>query len=186
MQLKYFIEYFLNTVKESYEQAKENAAQKRSEKIAKAQQMLERLKPGPRELHSAVLQSEVLRARNIQRSINEEFKKAIKLQESETQKRCENQGMSWINDEQRRLAERQKNTNSYKQELLQTISENQRQKAEQKKQMIREQQTARDNIDSEMRAQIAKEKAIMEKKKAVLRKNALEAMKMVEQRRLSE
>uniref|UniRef100_A0A1A9ZAZ4 Trichohyalin-plectin-homology domain-containing protein n=1 Tax=Glossina pallidipes TaxID=7398 RepID=A0A1A9ZAZ4_GLOPL len=171
-------------VKESYEQAKENAAQKRSEKIAKAQQMLERLKPGPRELHSAVLQSEVLRARNIQRSINEEFKKAIKLQESETQKRCENQGMSWINDEQRRLAERQKNTNSYKQELLQTISENQRQKAEQKKQIIREQQAARDNIDSEMKAQIAKEKAIMEKKKALLRKNALEAMKMVEQRRL--
>ncbi|KAI9589179.1 uncharacterized protein ACN2A1_011125 [Glossina fuscipes fuscipes] len=171
-------------VKESYEQAKENAAQKRSEKIAKAQQMLERLKPGPRNLHSAVLRSEVLRARNIQRNVNEEFKEAVKLQESETQKRCENQGMSWINDEQQRLAERQKNTNSYKQELLQTISENQRRKAERKRQMINEQQTARDNIDSEMKAQIAKEKATMEKKKAFLRKNALEAMKMVEQRRL--
>ncbi|KAI8118892.1 hypothetical protein FF38_11014 [Lucilia cuprina] len=167
-----------------YEQAKENEAQKRKEKIAKAQQIMERLKPGPRELHSAVLQSEVLRARNVQRSINEEFEKVAAKQERETKKMCNEQALSWIGEEQQRLSERQKNTIAYKKELLQTINENQKQRYEQKKQMIKEQQAAREATDLEIKAQIEKEKAIMEKKKEALRKNALEAMKMVEQRRL--
>ncbi|KAM7350722.1 uncharacterized protein ACRADG_009206 [Cochliomyia hominivorax] len=167
-----------------YEQAKENEDQKRREKIAKAQQIMERLKPGPRELHSAVLQSEVLRARNVQRSINEEFEKAIKKQEEENKKKCNEQALNWIGEEQQRLNERQKNTMNYKKELLQTINGNQKQRYEQKKQMIKEQQEARQATDLEIRAQIEKEKAIMEKKKETLRKNALEAMKMVEQRRL--
>uniref|UniRef100_A0A1A9WVN4 Trichohyalin-plectin-homology domain-containing protein n=1 Tax=Glossina brevipalpis TaxID=37001 RepID=A0A1A9WVN4_9MUSC len=173
-------------VKESYEHAKENAAQKRNEKVAKAQQILERLKPGPRELHSAVLQSEVLRAHNIQRNINEEFENAIRTQESETQKLCENQGMFWINDEQQRLAKRQRSTNTYKQGLLKVICDNRRHRAEHKKHTIREQQAFRNSLDLEIKAQIEKEKALMEKKKAALRKNALDAMKMVEQRRLRE
>lgn len=176
--------YFFSA-KESYEQTKENEAQKRREKIAKAQQLIEKLKPGPRELHTAVLQSEVLRARNVQRDINEEFKKAIKKQECESKMMCQGQAMSWIQEEQQRLAERQKNANLYKQELLQTINENQKQRAEQKKQQIKEQQVARETTDADIKAQIEKEKAMLDKKRATLRKNALEAMKMVEQRRLS-
>lgn len=147
--------------------------------------MIEQLKPGPRELHTAVLQSEVLRARNVQRDINEEFKKAIKKQECESKMMCQGQAMSWIQEEQQRLAERQKNANLYKQELLQTINENQKQRAEQKKQQIKEQQVARETTDADIKAQIEKEKAMLDKKRATLRKNALEAMKMVEQRRLS-
>lgn len=146
--------------------------------------MVEKLKPGPRELHTAVLQSEVLRARNVQREINEEFKKSIKKQECQSKMMCEGQAMSWIHEEQQRLAERQNNENIYKRELLQTINENQRQRSEQKKQMIKEQQAARESSDADAKAQIEKEKAIMEKKRATLRKNALEAMKMVEQRRM--
>lgn len=121
----------------------------------------------------------------MQRSINEEFEKAIKKQEQETRKMCNGQALSWIGEEQQRLNERQKNTITYKKELLQTINENQKLRFEQKKQSIKEQQAAREATDMEIKAQIQKEKAIMEKKKEALRKNALEAMKMVEQRRLS-
>lgn len=145
---------------------------------------MDRLKPGPRELHSAVLESEVLRARNVQRNINEEFEKAVQKQEIENLKHCSDASMTWIGEEQKRLVEKQKNTISYKKELLQTINENQKQRSEQRKQMIKEQQAAREATDLEVKAQIEKEKAIMEKKRAALRKNALEAMKMVEQRRL--
>lgn len=185
MELKSQLNSFFFLGIADYEQAKENEAQKRKEKIAKAEQIIERLKPGPRELHSAVLQSEVLRARNVQRSINEEFEKATKKQEQENKKMCNDQALNWIGEEQQRLNDRQKNTMAYKKELLQTINENQKTRFEQKKLMIKEQQAAREATDMEIKAQIEKEKAIMEKKREALRKNALEAMKMVEQRRLS-
>lgn len=163
---------------------KENDELARREKILKAQQLIEKLKPGPRELQSAALHSEVLRARNVQRNINEEFEKAIKQNEIDEKKNCEQQAMPWIQEEQQRMAERQKRNNSYKQELLQTINDSSKQRSEYKKQLIKEQQAAREAVDQEIKAQIEKEKAIMEKKRAALRKNALEAMKMVEQRRM--
>ncbi|XP_075157085.1 uncharacterized protein LOC142230334 [Haematobia irritans] len=185
-QLKEQLDKKTQQAKESYEQTKENEAQKRQEKIAKAQKLIEKLKPGPRDLRTAALQSEVLRARNVQREINEEFKKAIKQQECEMKMMCHGQAMSWIQDGQQRLTERQKNENLYKKELLQTIGENQKIRSEQKKQEMKEQQVARQTTDAEIKAQMEKEMAIMEKKREELRKNALEAMKMTEQRRLRE
>ncbi|XP_061394720.1 trichohyalin-like [Musca vetustissima] len=172
--------------KESYEQTKENEAQKRREKIAKAQQLIEKLKPGPRQLHTAALQSEVLRARNVQRDINEEFKKAVKKQECEAKIQCQDQAMSWINEEQQRLIQRQKNANAYKEELLQTIHEKEKVRNEQKKHQLKEQQLVRTTYDVEMKAQMERERVLMEKKREAQRKNALEAMKMVEQRRMRE
>ncbi|XP_013104434.2 trichohyalin [Stomoxys calcitrans] len=183
-QMKDQLEKKTQQAKESYEQTKENEAQKRQEKIAKAQQLIEKLKPGPRDLQTAVLQSEVLRARNVQREINEEFRKAALKQECESKVMCHGQAMSWIADGQRRLTEKTKNTNLYKQELLQTIKENQKIRSEQKTKELKEIQAARQITDSELKSHREKEMALLEKKRETLRKNALEAMKMVEQRRL--
>uniref|UniRef100_A0A1I8NCJ4 Trichohyalin-plectin-homology domain-containing protein n=1 Tax=Musca domestica TaxID=7370 RepID=A0A1I8NCJ4_MUSDO len=183
-QIKDDLEKKTKDAKESFEQTKENEAQKRREKIAKAQQLIEKLKPGPRQLHTAVLQSEVLRARNVQREINEEFKKAVIKQEREEKMLCQGQAMSWINEEQQRLKDKQKNTNLYKEELLQTINENQKVRTDQRKQQLKEQLASREIYDSELKAHLEREKALMEKKREAQRKNALEAMKMVEQRRM--
>ena len=131
------------------------------------------------------MQSEVLRARNVQRNINAEFEKAIIKQECAQKLACAQQSMPWIYEEQKRLAERQNRTNTYKQEMWHSITENNKHKLEQKKQLIKEQQSERDALDQDIKAQIEKEKVIMEKKRAALRKNALEAMQMMEQRRLS-
>ncbi|XP_073830770.1 uncharacterized protein [Musca autumnalis] len=183
-QIKDDLEKKTQNAKESYEQTKENEAQKRREKIAKAQQLIEKLKPGPRQLHTAVLQSEVLRARNVQREINEEFKKAVQKQENEEKIMCQGQAMSWINEEQQRLKEKQDKANAYKEELLQTINDNHKERTDQKRQQLKEQRLAREMYDSDMKAHMEREKAIMEKKREAQRKNALEAMKMVEQRRM--
>lgn len=172
-------------MQENFHKTKENEERKRSEKLAKAQNLIEQLKPGPKQLHSAAMQSEVLRARNVQRNINKEFEKAIKQQECMDKMACQQQALGFMEEDVQRQIERHQAMNVYKKEMLETINESTKQRTEYKKQLIKEQQAAREAMDQEIKAQIEKEKAIMEKKRAALRKNALEAMKMVEQRRLS-
>ncbi|XP_067637680.1 calponin homology domain-containing protein DDB_G0272472 isoform X2 [Eurosta solidaginis] len=173
-------------VNEDFHQSKENEERKRNEKLAKAQNLIEQLKPGPKQLQSAAMQSEVLRARNVQRNINKEFEKAVKRQECMDALACEHQALAFIQEDQQRQQERQQNMNAYKRDVFKSMTETCRQRIEQKKLQIREERAAREAMDQEIKAQIEKEKAIMEKKRAALRKNALEAMKMVEQRRLRE
>ncbi|XP_017465344.1 PREDICTED: trichohyalin [Rhagoletis zephyria] len=185
-EIKANMEQKITKMQEDFHQTKENEERKRSEKLAKAQNLVEQLKPGPKQLHSAALQSEVLRARNVQRNINKEFERAVKKQECMDKLACEQQALGFMQEDQARQMERQQNMNTYKKEMLHTIKETGKQRMEYKKQLIKEQQDAREAMDQEIKAQIEKEKAIMEKKRAALRKNALEAMKMVEQRRLRE
>ncbi|XP_004524991.1 golgin subfamily A member 6-like protein 6 [Ceratitis capitata] len=185
-EIKSHMEEKLTKMQEDFHRSKENEERKRAEKLAKAQNIMEQLKPGPKQLHSAAMQSEVLRARNVQRNINKEFEKAIKQQECMDKIVCQQQALGFMQEDIERQMERQKNMNTYKKEMLQTINETGKQRADMKKQIIKEQQAAREAMDQEIKAQIEREKAIMEKKRAALRKNALEAMKMVEQRRLRE
>lgn len=131
------------------------------------------------------MQSEVLRARNVQRCINEEYEKAVRKQECENNKLCNEQSLGWIKDEQLRMLETQKRTNSYKKELLQTINENQKQKMEYRQVLLKEQMAQREAMQKETKEKTERERCAMEKKREALRKRALEAMKMFEQRRLS-
>ncbi|XP_053949352.1 calponin homology domain-containing protein DDB_G0272472-like [Anastrepha ludens] len=185
-EIKANMEQKITKMQEDIHQSKENEERERSERLAKAQNLMEQLKPGPKDLHSAAMQSEVLRARNVQRNINKEFEKAIKRQECMDKLACEHQAFAFMQEDQLRQLEREQNMNTYKKEMLQTINESYKQRVEHKKQLIKEQQAIREAMDQEIKAQIEREKAIMEKKRASLRKNALEAMKMVEQRRLRE
>uniref|UniRef100_A0A034VQ55 trichohyalin n=1 Tax=Bactrocera dorsalis TaxID=27457 RepID=A0A034VQ55_BACDO len=185
-EIKAHMEEKITKMQENFHKTKENEERKRSEKLAKAQNLIEQLKPGPKQLHSAALQSEVLRARNVQRNINKEFERAIKQQECMDKMACQQQALGFMEEDIQRQLERHQAMDVYKKEMLQTINDSTKQRAEYKKQLIKEQQAAREAMDQEIKAQIEKEKAIMEKKRAALRKNALEAMKMVEQRRLRE
>ncbi|XP_011191698.2 trichohyalin [Zeugodacus cucurbitae] len=185
-EIKAHMEEKFTKMQENFHKTKENEERKRSEKLAKAQNLIEQLKQGPKQLHSAALQSEVLRARNVQRNINKEFERAIKQQECMDKMACQQQALGFMEEDIQRQVERNQAMDVYKKEMLQTINETTKQRTEYKKQLIKEQQAAREAMDQEIKAQIEKEKAIMEKKRAALRKNALEAMKMVEQRRLRE
>lgn len=142
------------------------------------------MKPGVRELNSAAMQSEVLRVRNMQRKIKDDFQKTIKNFDCQKEKECSEQGIAVLGTEAERVEEKQKNAEKYKRELLQTINNNQLRKIEQRKQALREQRAAREAIDLEIKAQIERERAMMEKKKETLRMNAIEAMRIGEQRRL--
>lgn len=152
--------------------------------MARAHYIVEKLKPGVRELNSAAMQSEVLRVRNMQRKIKDDFQKTIKKFDCEKEKQCSEQGIAVLGTEAERVEQKQKATEQYKRELLQTINNNQLRKIEERKQTIREQRAAREAIDQEIKDQIEKEKALMEKKKQTLRMNAIEAMRIGEQRRL--
>lgn len=168
-----------------YQKIKEKDEEIRSQKIAKAEELIQQLKPGPKILQSASMQSEVLKVCAAQRELNEEIDKTLRKNKISEACHYERQIMPFIEEEQIRMADRQKRNNQYKAELLYTINENSVRRGEQSKQLLREQQVARDEMDQEIKAQIERERALQDKKRETLRRNAVEAMKMVEQRRLS-
>lgn len=135
-------------------------------------------------MNSAAMQSEVLRVRNVQLKVKDDFQKALKKYECQKEKQCSGQGIAVLGTEAERIEEKQKATEQYKRDLQQTIHQNQVRKLEQRKQTLREERAAREAIELEIKAQIEREKALMEKKRLALRKNAVEAMRIVEQRRL--
>lgn len=188
MSCKRFTNFFDKAVyleRLEYQKIKEKDEEIRRQKIAKAEELIQQLKPGPKTLQSASMQSEVLKVCAAQRELNEEIDKTLRKNKISEACHYERQIMPFIEEEQIRMADRQKRNNQYKAELLYTINENSVRRGEQSKQLVREQQVARDEMDQEIKAQIERERALQDKKRETLRRNAVEAMKMVEQRRLS-
>ncbi|XP_037938117.1 trichohyalin-like [Teleopsis dalmanni] len=160
--------------------------EQRKKKVEEAKEVLEKMRNGPRELRGAALHSEVLRCRNVQMAINKEFEKAVKKQECADMVNIDKHGMAFIQEEQQRMANNATATNNYKRELIDAINEKCKARVEERKQAIRDFQEETKIIQNELKNQVDKEKAAMERKRAILRQNALEAMKMVEQRRQRE
>lgn len=172
--------------KEDYQKIKEKDEKIRREKIARAELLVQKLKPGPKELKSAAMQSETLKGRDIQRNINKEFEETLKKQTAENALKMERQAMPWIKEEQERIANNIKRNNENKAELLKTIEEKAKHRAETTAKMISAEKEANSLCDKEIRDQIDKEQALLKRKREALRKNALEAMIMVEQRKARE
>ncbi|XP_055843528.1 calponin homology domain-containing protein DDB_G0272472-like [Episyrphus balteatus] len=172
--------------KEDYQKIKEKDENIRREKIARAEELVQKLKPGPKELQSAAMQSETLKARAFQRNINKEFEETLKKQSAEKALQMERQAMPWIEEEQRRISNSIQRNNQNKADLLKTINEKARQKAETTAQAISAEKVANSLCDKEIKAQIDREQELLKRKREALRKNALEAMIMVEQRRARE
>lgn len=163
---------------------KENDELVRREKIAQAEALIQKLKPGPRDLQSAAMLSEVLKCRNIQRSIQSEFENAEKVRVEKENIRQTNEILPWMMDDNRRSKDFRKNRDNYKQEILKNIQDKERDKHDSYRKNLSFEKAMRERTENHHKTQIEKEREILQRKREALRKNALEAMQMVEQRRL--
>lgn len=89
-----------------------------------------------------------------------------------------------IEEQQRQMMEAKKRTDDYKNEVYRMAKDEAKRKMETSRRQTEYEKRMREQADKELQAQIERERAILQRKKEAMRKNALEAMKMVEQRRL--
>ncbi|KAL5275107.1 hypothetical protein ACFFRR_001217 [Megaselia abdita] len=170
--------------KEEFLKIKDNDEKIRREKIAQAEALIQKLKPGPRELQSAAMLSEVLKCRNIQRSIQNEFETAEK-ERVEKENACQiNEILPWMMDDIRRTRDGRKTRDIYKQEIFKNIQDREREKHDYNRKNLTFEKAMRERTENYHKSQVDKEREILQRKRETLRKNALEAMQMVEQRRL--
>lgn len=172
--------------KEEYQKIKNKEEQERREKIARAEEIAQKLKQGPKELKTAAMTSEIMQAREIQRNINKEFEEAYKKEINDNILEKERQAMPWIAEDRDRTAITLQRNKENQAEVLKQIKEKALLKAETAAKTLAAEKEEHSLCDKEIKAQIEKEQALLKRKRETLRKNALEAMIMVEQRRARE
>lgn len=155
----------------------------RHEKLAKSQDLASKLKHGPKQLESAAVYAEVLKGREIQRKINSEKRQNEKLKHLEQGKEAVMQAEQWIAQHDKRSNEKYQRDNTYKRELFQYIKSEDEKRQEMLNKENEAERLKREASDREIKDQLDRERIILERKKDALRKNALEAMIMAEQRR---
>lgn len=129
--------------------------------------------------------SEVLKGRNIQRSIQKEFETAEKERIDKENARQVNEVLPWMVEDMKRLNDGKKNRDTYKHEIYRNIQDRERTKCESNRKNLTFEKAMRERTENYHKTQIEKEREILQRKRETLRKNALEAMQMVEQRRMS-
>ncbi|KAL7732351.1 hypothetical protein ACLKA6_004335 [Drosophila palustris] len=95
------------------------------ERIEKAQQLLEQLRPGPRELLCAKLQSEVMRGINAQRQLQSQFAAAAAERRSLDKRIYNEQVLNGLEEVQLRHSEHRQQLGEHKRELFQAIKQRQ-------------------------------------------------------------
>lgn len=167
-----------------FKELKENDEKARLEQVAKAQQMMNRLRIGTRDLESAALLSEVLKGRELQCNLNADLNKSMSERKKKEAEQLQIQSVIAIEEQQRQMMEAKKRTDDYKNEVYRMAKDEAKRKMETSRRQTEYEKRMREQADKELQAQIERERAILQRKKEAMRKNALEAMKMVEQRRL--
>lgn len=167
-----------------YKMLKENDENQRKEKVSQANDILQKLKGGPRNLESAYIMSEVAAARKQQCIINAETNKAKKNEDLKLSKDHIKQADQWAEEQRQKMILNKQRNDTFKKELLKFAKEKESVTAQQAKQQADEERKQREKVDRELKAQIEKERSLLQRKKEASRKNALEAMQMAEQRRI--
>lgn len=168
-----------------YNALMESNEKKRMEQIAIAQQMVDRVKNGPRQLDSAYLMSEVLATRDQQRKMRAEEAKVMRARHLD-------EGKETIAAAEQQAAEmrdmtvaKQRQQNGYKRQLFEHIQTSNSRRQQVSMEEASEDRKHREAEAQEMQAQLEMERMMLQRKKEMQRRNALEAMQMAEQRRLS-
>lgn len=156
----------------------------RMDHVKKAHDLMNRFKEGPRQLESATILSEVLKGRDVQRSLNREMDTIAKGKHLQQGQEIIEQAYQWIEDQNRKMSEKKQQTDKFKRDLNNMVKENQKHQKEVNLKREELHKKKRDAADQELQEQIEREQAILQRKKELRRKNALEAMRMTEQRRL--
>lgn len=167
-----------------YKKLKEDDNAKRIEQIEAAQDSMKRLKIGPRSLDTAFMLADVLTTRQQQCQQNADMAKIQREKKLCEGLEAQAQAEQWREDHKMQLLQKKGVTDSYKKQLHEHIkSEDKRRQSETKKKTEIERQH-RVSAQRNLTAQLDKERAILERKKEYQRQNALEAMRMAEERRL--
>lgn len=155
----------------------------RKEKLVKSQDLASKLKPGPKQLESAAIYAEVLKGREIQRKMNAEKRENNKMKHMKNGRDQTLQAQQWMEQHDQRLNQKHQRHHNYKRELFQHIKSEEEKRQDMLSKENEEERLKREASDHELKEQLERERVILERKKKALRKNALEAMIMAEQRR---
>lgn len=168
-----------------YKELKERDDKKRMEQVAVAQQMIDKNKIGQRQLDSAFMFAEVLGTRQYQRNIRAE--EAAQAKERRLVECSENLAAAeQTAAELREIALQQaQHRNGYKRQLFEQIQSDKARRQQMAETTAADERKYRENEEREMQAQLEMEQLMLQRKKETQRQNALEAMKMAEQRRMS-
>ncbi|XP_016997085.2 trichohyalin isoform X1 [Drosophila takahashii] len=154
----------------------------RKDRIEAAQKVVEQLRPGPRELQCARLQSEVMRSVNVQREVQAEFAKANQRQQELDRKIFQEQVLRGFEEAQQRHKEQCQQLGEHKKELLQLIAERERERQATKAKELEEALQERERNHRMLRDQQDKEKELLASKQRQKREEALASLVMSEQR----
>lgn len=167
-----------------FKKLKEDDNAKRIEQIEAAQDSIKRLKIGPRSLDTAFMLADVLTTRQQQCQQNADMAQIQRENKFAEGLEAQAQAEHWREDHKVNLLQKKGRTDMYKKELREHIkSEDNRRQIETKKTIEMERQH-RVSAERDLTAQLEKERAMLQRKKDFQRQNALEAMRMAEERRL--
>ncbi|EDW94246.1 trichohyalin [Drosophila yakuba] len=154
----------------------------RKNRIEAAQKLLEQLRPGPRELQCARLQSEVMRSVNVQREVQAEFARANQQQKELDRKIFQEQVLRGFEEAQQRHKEQCQQLSEHKKELLHLIAEREKERQATKAKELEEALKERARNERMMKDQQAKEKELQAAKQRQKKDEALASLVMSEQR----
>ncbi|SPP76642.1 trichohyalin [Drosophila guanche] len=162
--------------------ARREAQRTQKERIAAAKKLLEELRPGPRELQCARLQSEVLRSVQAQREVQVVFAQALEQKAEQDRRIYQEQVLNGIDDTQRRRSERCQQLREHKQELLGAIAERERERQALKAEEYEQARQERERNQRQLREQQHKEEEMVAARRRQKREEALASLAMAEQR----
>ncbi|XP_068143198.1 trichohyalin [Drosophila tropicalis] len=161
--------------------ARDEEQRRQRERIAKAQQLLEQLRPGPRELQCARLQSEVLGSINAQREVQMEFAKAKQLATERDKCIFQEQVINGIKEAQKNRSERCQQLGEHKMELLKAIAEREKGRKLAKAEEMATARQEREKNQQQLKEHLTKMKETQTAKRHQRREEALASLAMSEQ-----
>lgn len=169
---------------ERFQKLKESDEMKRFEENIKANEQMQKLKMGPRLLESAYATSECVAVRELQRNANARSEKMKREQYLAMGREAVARDQQYAEQQKLIILDARRKKDEYKKELREFIETKERNEAELKKEQCEEERLEQCQIDSDLAAQMTKERRILEKKKEAKRIIALEAMQLAEKRRI--
>lgn len=160
--------------------------EKRAQHIEKARDIMRRTKIESRQLESAVILSETLKQQSQQRKDNSEMKKSIKERNYAEGKEILSQADQWIEQQNMKMFQTKKRNDDFKKDLFLCSQEELKRRKDVSIRQANVERKNRELVDDELKAQMERERTHLEKKKLVMRQNALESLRVGEQRRLRE
>lgn len=167
-----------------FQKLKESDEMKRFEENIKANEQMQKLKMGPRLLESAYATSECVAVRDLQRNANAKTEQMKRDHYLASGREAVAQDEQYAEQQKLIMLETRRKKDDYKKELREFIENKERQDADLRKAQAEKERLEHCQIDSDLAAQMSKERRVLEKKKEAKRIIALEAMQLAEKRRI--